>query len=125
MVLGPSTDGGVYLIGFSKKVFEQLSLSQLPWQTSDLLSAFLETAAQNNISTALLSLLSDIDSAKDVRFYIQAEVVNTALKQRLKALFFPFQKVFYQYFLPLTYRFCWFLYQRPPPQQGLHISIIQ
>ena len=66
-VLGPSLDGGFYLMGIHKSNFDQETFKRLPWQRFSLF---------NRISTLLdltdsvlhqLPTLSDIDTFKDVK----------------------------------------------------------
>lgn len=66
-VLGPSLDGGFYLMGIHKANFDQETFKKLPWQRFSLF---------NRISTLLkladrllyqLPILSDIDSFTDVK----------------------------------------------------------
>jgi glycosyltransferase A (GT-A) superfamily protein (DUF2064 family) len=71
MVLGPSSDGGVYLLGINKTVFDKDSFHRLPWQT-DALQQGLETYGQNqDIEVEWLQELNDIDSFKDLQDYVQ------------------------------------------------------
>lgn len=58
-VLGPSSDGGVYLIGLHRKAFCNSTFEHLPWQTDSLYRTFLNTIAGQVCS---LQKLSDIDN---------------------------------------------------------------
>ena len=68
-VIGPSTDGGIYLLGIHKNRFEPLNFRQLPWQKQHL---FQETARFFMRQGVLHQLprLTDIDSVEDIRFVI-------------------------------------------------------
>lgn len=71
MVLGPSSDGGVYLLGINRTVFDKDSFHRLPWQT-EALQRGLDTYGQTqDIEVEWLQELSDIDSFKDLRDYVQ------------------------------------------------------
>jgi len=64
LVLGPSRDGGYYLIGLrdaAPEVFEDM-----PWGTGAVLSRTLERASRMRLSTKLLAELEDIDSWEDL-----------------------------------------------------------
>ena len=65
-VIGPSLDGGYYLLGMSQPIpgiFENKK-----WSTAEVLPATLETISNNN-SLFLLPQLSDIDTAEDWHQY--------------------------------------------------------
>ncbi|WP_411029422.1 DUF2064 domain-containing protein [Spongiimicrobium sp. 3-5] len=66
-VLGPSLDGGFYLMGLHKDNFEPTSFKKLPWQTSELTSAIstLLQVSKNRISK--LEILVDVDNAQDLK----------------------------------------------------------
>ncbi|MCK0160047.1 DUF2064 domain-containing protein [Allomuricauda sp. F6463D] len=71
MVLGPSSDGGVYLLGINRAVFDKDSFHRLPWQIETLQQG-LETYGQTqDIEVEWLQELRDIDSFKDLREYVQ------------------------------------------------------
>lgn len=65
-VIGPSTDGGVYLLGINKNRFEPSSFRELPWQRQHL---FQETARffMRRGMLHQLPRLTDIDSVQDVK----------------------------------------------------------
>lgn len=76
VVLGPATDGGVYLIGLSEKAFHQSNFKHLAWQSSELLHSFCKQIQQASLSLHLLSVLSDIDSEKDLQRYLSQILPN-------------------------------------------------
>jgi len=63
VVLGPSDDGGYWLVGSRKMVpiFDDIA-----WSSPDVLSRTLENCRRRNLSTALLTALNDIDTAEDL-----------------------------------------------------------
>lgn len=64
VVIGPSADGGYYLIGFTKlkkDIFENK-----PWSTSQLLEETLKELESNNTTYSLLQQLNDIDTLEDL-----------------------------------------------------------
>ena len=64
LVLGPTTDGGYYLIGLrapSPELFQDL-----PWGTADVLEMTLSRAASLGLRTILLEPLTDIDRPEDL-----------------------------------------------------------
>ncbi|MEA1786434.1 DUF2064 domain-containing protein [Arenibacter sp. GZD96] len=66
VVVGPSTDGGVYLIGVQKASFTKNTFSALPWLQDTLFQHLAENALGNTDTIALLQPLADIDTAKDM-----------------------------------------------------------
>lgn len=60
-VLGPATDGGVYLLGLSRTLFEQGAGQRLPWQTPHLGAALRRQLRQLGAAVHQLRELADID----------------------------------------------------------------
>lgn len=65
-VLGPSTDGGFYLMGFKKTHFNKERLEALPWQTYKLRRHLNTELNQQSLSVVYLEILSDIDDPSDI-----------------------------------------------------------
>ncbi|TYP93638.1 hypothetical protein LX73_1347 [Fodinibius salinus] len=70
VVLGPSTDGGIWLSGYSKGAFNKKAFKQHPWQTNQLLSAIRQYT--NALSVYELPQLGDIDSPQDLNSFINS-----------------------------------------------------
>jgi len=66
LVLGPSTDGGYYLIAMSGKVSEVFS--GVAWGTKNVLDETLEKIKGTGISLELLPVWYDVDSPDDLKF---------------------------------------------------------
>lgn len=64
IVIGPSTDGGYYLLGM-KQVHEQLFRNK-SWSTADVLTQTLSDLQTLNLSCHLLEALTDVDEVKDI-----------------------------------------------------------
>jgi rSAM/selenodomain-associated transferase 1 len=64
LVLGPSSDGGYYLIGL-KALFPSL-FSNIPWGTDQVLAATHRKAMMQGLHVALLAPLPDIDRPQDL-----------------------------------------------------------
>lgn len=86
-VLGPSKDGGFYLIGLHKSQFNPVQFLQLPWQTN-LLSEKLLNLHSENKDAILLHALTDIDSVYDIETVLKKEqkLSNSILKQVLQSI---------------------------------------
>ncbi len=66
LVIGPSCDGGYYLIGLKKEtpgLFKEIS-----WSTEKVLKQTLERAQQLSLNVQLLDQLRDIDTLDDLHF---------------------------------------------------------
>lgn len=70
-VLGPSADGGFYLLGLEKSKFSALEFKELPWQTSSLRSSVLLIMRKKNVDVYGLQTFIDIDNVNDIRLLIQ------------------------------------------------------
>jgi len=78
LVLGPTLDGGAYLIGMNKALFEYREFCALPWQQGSLYQAFRDMAAANFCNCFSFDTLDDIDD--------QASAVRFALRNPLSEL---------------------------------------
>ena len=73
MVLGPSTDGGYWLIGLSKKLLTPLCLwpfSGINWGTDQVLQETIRLAILNQINYQLLQTKNDLDNIRDLSPWI-------------------------------------------------------
>jgi glycosyltransferase A (GT-A) superfamily protein (DUF2064 family) len=64
VVIGPSSDGGYYLVGLSK--LNKEIFSGIPWSTNEVLKNTLKKLKEKNISYKLLPELIDIDTEEDI-----------------------------------------------------------
>ncbi|WP_422082711.1 TIGR04282 family arsenosugar biosynthesis glycosyltransferase [Ulvibacterium sp.] len=67
LVLGPSVDGGFYLMGIHRSQFHAVSFANLPWQTSKLFKAIIDWADIGEEELTRLQPLIDLDQLHDVR----------------------------------------------------------
>ena len=65
-VLGPSTDGGFYLMGLHRSQFELIEFKKLAWQTSSLFGQIFEQITKTDTTIFRLEYLSDIDTVEDI-----------------------------------------------------------
>jgi glycosyltransferase A (GT-A) superfamily protein (DUF2064 family) len=65
VVLGPSSDGGYYLVG-ARTVFPEL-FENITWSTSSVLHETLTQARQHNIRVQLLPPWYDVDTGEDLQ----------------------------------------------------------
>jgi len=66
-VLGPSTDGGFYLMGLNKSHLNSKLLLALPWQTSRLAKSITDLFESKKIRVEFLRRLFDLDKPSDLR----------------------------------------------------------
>jgi hypothetical protein len=66
-VLGPTADGGCYLLGLHRTHFNLLDLSSLPWQSSGLANEISGRVLGHGISFTRLHTLYDLDTLRDIR----------------------------------------------------------
>ena len=69
VVLGPSADGGYYLIGLNNPTVELFS--DIPWSTDQVLPITQEKAQGLNLSVQLLTEQRDLDTLTDLQFFIK------------------------------------------------------
>jgi len=79
MVLGPSLDGGVYLIGISREHFEEAVLRDIRWESSSVFTQLREYAGDHSPSLALLQQKRDLDSVSDSISFFRSGNINTCL----------------------------------------------
>lgn len=66
VVLGPTKDGGYYLLGL-KRIFTEFFASTIPWSTPKVFEKTTQICLENNLSYFTLQQLSDIDNQTDLQ----------------------------------------------------------
>jgi rSAM/selenodomain-associated transferase 1 len=69
VVLGPSLDGGYWLIGFQRKQFCPDLFSRVDWGTDSVFSTTIEKCRKADLSPGILPALRDIDTLADLRLF--------------------------------------------------------
>lgn len=88
IVLGPSKDGGYYMMGLNKSQFNFDAFLKLPWQTSQLTKQISRLLAAKKIKIVFLKILTDIDAITDVQSVLNDfRKIGSALKKILLTLF--------------------------------------
>jgi len=67
IVLGPSVDGGFYLMGIHKTLFQKDNFSKLPWQTKALATCVEDFITSLDEESYRLETLQDIDNSNDLK----------------------------------------------------------
>ena len=72
IVLGPSKDGGFYLMGLKKTCFNHNTFLKLPWQTARLNRSVSKLCQSNAIVLEFLEILQDVDTISDAKRIISS-----------------------------------------------------
>ncbi len=107
-VLGPSLDGGFYLMGLQQEHFKKAIFEKLPWQTSKLLRAAQHYLGNRNGEVIKLEFLTDIDSTVDIKSLVKAaKSLSRKLRILLIHLFESFERNVFStiYFLQKDYHY--------------------
>jgi rSAM/selenodomain-associated transferase 1 len=90
VVLGPSVDGGYYLIGLNNPALELFS--DIPWSTDQVFTSTRQKAQHLNLSVQLLTEQRDLDTLTDLQFFIKEtqgpgkKLISSRTAQVLKTL---------------------------------------
>ncbi len=66
IVLGPSNDGGVYLIGMHRKNLNRHQFINLPWLSDRVYHSFNEYSNSNSLTLLICEQINDIDNQEDL-----------------------------------------------------------
>jgi rSAM/selenodomain-associated transferase 1 len=67
VVIGPSLDGGYYLIGFKDKTFSSQVFKGIPWSTERVFEQTTKILEREGLTVHFLKPLRDIDTIEDLR----------------------------------------------------------
>ncbi|SRX54367.1 DUF2064 domain-containing protein [Aequorivita sp. CIP111184] len=88
IILGPSKDGGYYMMGLNKSQFSVETFLKLPWQTSQLTKHISRLLTAKKVKIVFLKILNDIDSISDIKSVLNGfRNIGFTLKQILISLF--------------------------------------
>jgi hypothetical protein len=123
-VVGPSLDGGCYLIGLQKSQFNAESFSKLPWQTSQLGPSLELLLKEKHSKFEKLEFLKDIDELNDLRYFLNStKFISLNLKLFLLSLFACDAKAFGSKNIKKFYSQFNIFFNKGSPQIFPHISI--
>ena len=83
IVLGPSEDGGYYLIGMKDPNLAMGLFRDIPWSTDKVFSATLEKAWTMGLKVHVLPRLFDVDTAKD---WLRAQKEDMSISELVSSL---------------------------------------
>ena len=97
LVLGPSKDGGFYLMGIKKEHFNIQSFLNLPWQTSKLQKCIATIVKTKNLSLKFLEVLKDIDTIEDIKVIVGSfKSISTLILAILRAFILTSEAFFHE-----------------------------
>ncbi len=95
VVIGPATDGGIYLLGIQQQHFNAENFQNLPWQTQHLRIAFQQSLAEEGFHVKLQRTLKDVDQQQDVVwFYKRLQQLSETFQHILQSIIKTIQSVF-------------------------------
>jgi uncharacterized protein len=66
-VIGPSSDGGYYLIGVNRRNFRPDFFRNIPWSTSGVLNMTMKKLSSAGLKPFILPVLTDVDTLDDLK----------------------------------------------------------
>lgn len=82
-VIGPSDDGGYYMLGFTEKTFEPSVFSGVEWSTDSVFSTTLEKLQWCGCAVEILPEWHDVDTLDDLKLFCQR---NHAASAQMKSM---------------------------------------
>lgn len=116
LVFGPSKDGGVYLLGYTKASFDEYSFKNFSWLTAKLSGEIENFAIQKNLSYSILETLADIDVENDALAFAYSHLnseISAFVIQHLKPINFKYNTNRLIFSFNLSHHN--FLLRGPPP----------
>jgi len=102
-VIGPSVDGGFYLMGISKSNFNAADFLKLPWQQSNLLEQVLQWSCNSSQDIVKLPILQDLDVFEDLKNFTKLfKTISTRIYRLIYDLIKDFKRYFQLDALPVT-----------------------
>ncbi|MFZ6053355.1 DUF2064 domain-containing protein [Halocola ammonii] len=89
-VVGQSTSGGAYLIGVSKKDFQQTTFEQLSWNSSNLFESLKKYFTDKSLRPLELSVKVDVNHSKELSLALREIPVWFAIRKSLETICFGF-----------------------------------
>lgn len=94
LVLGPATDGGIYLLGIQKEIYHRESFLEMAWQSEGLQISWEAYATDLGQSITWLETHADIDNLIDLQNYIRANGCSYILKKYLISVLASYQHAY-------------------------------
>jgi len=89
LVLGPSKNGGFYLMGIKKSHFNKETFLKLPWQTAKLHKSISKITSSKKLIVSFLEILKDINIKEDIKAILNSfRAISISLLHLLQQLIF-------------------------------------
>jgi rSAM/selenodomain-associated transferase 1 len=89
VVLGPSIDGGYYLLGMEEQ--NNFLFSEIDWGSKKVLTQTLDKLNEKRIKTKILKKLNDVDTKADLEYWLKNKV-DSKLKTIVKSEYKKFKE---------------------------------
>lgn len=86
VVLGPTDDGGIYLLGISKKAFDAIDLVQQYWQRPKLFKTLHLCFEKNELSIEVLEIVEDVDDVFQLQVALSKLSPISFLRKKISSL---------------------------------------
>ncbi len=114
--LGPSLDGGAYLITISKQQFNKKEFIHLPWQYKTLFTSLKKYFDDKNSTVEQIEVLKDIDTTTDLNYFISRfKPVNLVFKELILSILFSLRKVHFTISSLYSQNYSSFFYNKGSP----------
>jgi len=84
-MLGPTADGGYYLVGFRKEGFCPAVFDDIPWSTDQVFSETMRRLRAAKRTVSLLPLMQDVDTPEDLRDFRRRNLSTPFARSRTMA----------------------------------------
>lgn len=91
LVLGPATDGGLYLIGLDRKAYQRGAFVALPWNQSSLQQGWKNYANSLSKASDWLGAQRDVDQASDFSWMLRLRTGSLWLHRYLTSILASYQ----------------------------------
>lgn len=115
-VLGPTPDGGSYLIGLTRYSFRKESFRQIPWKTRDVYKSLSANLLSDGFDLYEIDTQRDINKFDDLLYFLKTGFTGVLkhFKELLKNLFKSLSQVLYHTYSPQLESVSVYV-SRPPP----------
>ena len=95
IVLGPSLDGGFYLMGIHRSLFRKAQFLKLPWQTANLVKCVERLIHKSGAASYRLEVLQDIDDARDLNSLLH---IFSGISSEIRRIIVQLQRKSFSFF---------------------------
>jgi len=93
-VIGPSNDGGYYLIGLKNNVIQNYLFTDIHWSSDKVMSETIQKLNHSGKKFSLIKSCSDIDNISDLRAYYSRNTANETESESIKTIRKNLNKIF-------------------------------